>query len=189
VAPLLALGYPKERDLGYHPTDVMETGRDLIFKWIPRMVIFSLYLKGTVPFHTVYLHGMVNDKHGKKMSKSKGNVVSPIELSDKYGADALRIALVVGNTPGSDVALSEDKIKGYKHFCNKIWNASRFVLSNIGDMTLETPRPTLTSRDEEILRASMSILLVLPSILKIIVSILHPKSSTTISGTHLLILL
>lgn len=150
--PLLALGYPKERDLGYHPTDVMETGRDLIFKWIPRMVIFSLYLKGTVPFHTVYLHGMVNDKHGKKMSKSKGNVVSPIELSDKYGADALRIALVVGNTPGSDVALSEDKIKGYKHFCNKIWNASRFVLSNIGDTTLDTPRPTLTPRDEEILK-------------------------------------
>ena len=149
--PLLALGYPETKDLAYHPTDVMETGRDLIFKWIPRMVIFSLYLKNEVPFKTVYLHGMVNDKHGKKMSKSKGNVVSPIDISDKYGADALRIGLVVGNTPGSDVALFEDKIKGYKHFCNKIWNASRFVFTNIGDTTLDTPKPELTPRDEEIL--------------------------------------
>jgi len=150
--PLLALGYPEKRDLGFYPTDVMETGRDLIFKWIPRMVIFGLYLKGEVPFHTVYLHGMVNDKQGKKMSKSKGNVVSPIELTDKYGADALRIGLVIGNTPGNDIALAEDKIKGYKHFCNKIWNGTRFTLSNIGGTTLDTPRPALTERDEEILR-------------------------------------
>ena len=149
--PLLALGYPESRDLGFYPTNVMETGRDLIFKWIPRMVIFGLYLTKKVPFHTVYLHGMVNDKHGKKMSKSKGNVVSPIELSDKYGADALRIGLVIGNTPGSDIALVEDKIKGYKHFCNKIWNATRFVLSNTEGMSLDTPRPVLEKRDEEIL--------------------------------------
>ena len=150
--PLLALGYPEKRDLGFYPTDVMETGRDLIFKWVPRMVIFGLYLTGKVPFHTVYLHGMVNDKHGKKMSKSKGNVVSPIELTSKYGADALRIGLVIGNTPGSDLALAEDKIKGYKHFCNKMWNATRFVLTNVGDTTLDTPRPSLTKRDEEILK-------------------------------------
>jgi len=149
--PLLALGYPQKPDLGFYPTTVMETGRDLIFKWIPRMVIFGLYLASEVPFRTVYLHGMVNDKLGKKMSKSKGNVVSPIELTDKYGADALRIGLVIGNTPGNDIALAEDKIKGYKHFCNKIWNASRFTLTNIGDTTLDTPRPTLTPRDEEIL--------------------------------------
>jgi len=149
--PLLALGYPEKSDMGFYPTDVMETGRDLIFKWIPRMVIFGLYLTGEVPFRTVYLHGMVNDKHGKKMSKSKGNVVSPIELTEKYGADALRIGLVVGNTPGSDLALVEDKIKGYKHFCNKIWNATRFVLTNVGETTLDTPRPTLTERDEEII--------------------------------------
>ncbi|MBI5400562.1 MAG: valine--tRNA ligase [Candidatus Yonathbacteria bacterium] len=149
--PLLALGYPDKKDLAFYPTDVMETGRDLIFKWIPRMVIFGLYLAGEVPFRTVYLHGMVNDKHGKKMSKSKGNVVSPIELSYKYGADALRIGLVIGNTPGNDIALAEDKIKGYKHFCNKVWNATRFVLTNIGDTTLDTPRPALTPRDEKIL--------------------------------------
>jgi len=150
--PLLALGYPEEADLGFYPTNVMETGKDLIFKWIPRMVIFGLYLTKEVPFHTVYLHGMVNDKHGKKMSKSKGNVVSPIELTDKYGADALRIGLVIGNTPGSDLALAEDKIKGYKHFCNKIWNATRFVLTNVGYTTLDTPKPALIQRDEEILK-------------------------------------
>ena len=149
--PLLALGYPESQDLGFYPTNVMETGRDLIFKWIPRMVIFGLYLTGKVPFSTVYLNGMVNDKHGKKMSKSKGNVVSPIELTDKYGADALRIGLVIGNTPGNDIALAEDKIKGYKHFCNKIWNATRFVLSNTEGVSLETPRPVLEKRDEEIL--------------------------------------
>lgn len=149
--PLLALGYPDSKDLAYYPTDVMETGRDLIFRWVPRMVIFGLYLKVKVPFRTVYLHGMVNDKHGKKMSKSKGNVVSPVELTSKYGADALRIGLVIGNTPGNDTSLSDDKIKGYKHFCNKMWNASRFVLTNIGDTTLDTSRPKLTSRDEEIL--------------------------------------
>lgn len=149
--PLLALGYPGPKDLAYYPTDVMETGRDLIFKWIPRMVIFGLYLKGKAPFHTVYLHGMVNDKQGKKMSKSKGNVVSPIELTDKYGADALRIGLVIGNTPGNDIALSEDKIKGYKHFCNKIWNVARFVLSHADSMTIDTPCPKLSPRDEEII--------------------------------------
>ena len=149
--PLLALGYPEKADLGFYPTDVMETGRDLIFKWVPRMVIFGLYIAKQVPFHNVYMHGMVNDKLGKKMSKSKGNVVSPIELTDKYGADALRIGLVIGNTPGNDIALAEDKIKGYKHFCNKIWNATRFVLTNIGDTTLDTPRPALIPRDEEIL--------------------------------------
>ena len=128
--PLLALGYPDNQDYKtYHPTQIMETGRDLIFKWIPRMVIFSLYLENEVPFQNVYLHGMVNDAKGQKMSKSKGNVISPIELIDEFGADAFRIGMVVGNTPGSDVSLSKDKIKGYKHFANKLWNITRFILS------------------------------------------------------------
>ncbi|MHB8651741.1 MAG: valine--tRNA ligase [Minisyncoccota bacterium] len=148
--PLLALGYPNKKDLTYYPTSVMETGRDLIFKWIPRMVMFGLYLTGEVPFHTVYLNGMVNDKHGKKMSKSKGNTVSPIELSQKYGADALRMGLVIGTSPGNDLSLQEDKIKGYKHFANKVWNAARFVLTATEGADLSTI-PTLTARDEEIL--------------------------------------
>ncbi|MEK7136330.1 MAG: class I tRNA ligase family protein, partial [Patescibacteria group bacterium] len=114
----------------YHPTDVMETGHDLIFKWVPRMVIFGLYLTGQVPFHTVYMHGLVNDAQGKKMSKSKGNVVDPIEIAEKYGMDALRMGLVIGNPPGSDSALAENKIKGYKNFANKLWNISRFILEN-----------------------------------------------------------
>ncbi|MES3005387.1 MAG: valine--tRNA ligase [Patescibacteria group bacterium] len=130
--PLLALGYPNMKDVDiYHPTSVMETGRDLIFKWIPRMVIFSLYLKNEVPFKYVYLNGLVNDAKGKKMSKSKGNVISPVDLSDKYGTDALRMGLIIGNTPGSDLALAEDKIKGYKHFSNKVWNIARFVLTAV----------------------------------------------------------
>jgi valyl-tRNA synthetase len=144
--PLLSLGYSGGEDFKtYHPTDIMETGHDLIFKWIPRMVIFSLYLTKDIPFHTVYLHGLVNDAQGKKMSKSKGNVISPIDLVEKYGADALRMGLVVGNAPGTDLALREDKIKGYKHFSNKLWNIARFVLENAPEVPA---RPTLTATDE-----------------------------------------
>lgn len=112
---------------GYHPTSVMESGSDLIFKWIPRMVIFSLYMTGEIPFENVYLHGLVNDKKGQKMSKSKGNVVSPIETVEKFGCDAMRMGLVVGVPAGSDASFSEEKIKGYKHFANKIWNATKFL--------------------------------------------------------------
>lgn len=132
--PLLVTGYPNGKDYAtYYPTDIMETGHDLIFKWVPRMVIFGLYLGKRAPFHTVYMHGLVNDAQGKKMSKSKGNVVNPLDLTQKYGTDALRMGLVVGNTPGSDLALREDKIKGYKLFANKIWNIARFVLENTKD--------------------------------------------------------
>ncbi|HYD93335.1 MAG TPA: valine--tRNA ligase [Candidatus Paceibacterota bacterium] len=137
--PLLTAGYPNGSDFPtYYPSDVMETGHDLIFKWVPRMVIFGLYLSDQPPFHTVYLHGLVNDAHGKKMSKSKGNVVNPLDLTNKYGTDALRMALVVGNAPGTDLALREDKVKGYKHFANKLWNITRFILENapVSDATL-----------------------------------------------------
>ncbi len=145
--PLLVTGYPNEKSYStYYPTDVMETGHDLIFKWIPRMIIFGLYLGKKAPFHTVYLHGLVNDSHGKKMSKSKGNVVSPIELTSKYGTDALRMALVVGNTPGTDLSLSEAKIKGYKHFSNKLWNITRFIL----DRTNEPDDSTLNENDTKL---------------------------------------
>ncbi len=129
--PLITTGYPDGNNFKEHyPTDVMETGYDLIFKWIPRMVIFGLYITGQVPFKDIYLHGLVNDAQGKKMSKSKGNVINPLDMTEKYGTDALRIALVVSNPPGSDTSLSESKIKGYKNFANKIWNITRFILSN-----------------------------------------------------------
>ncbi len=128
--PLLCLEYPENIELmKFHPTSVMETGRDLIFKWIPRMVIFSLYLKKQIPFKTVYLNGLVNDSKGQKMSKSKGNVVSPIDMIDTYGSDAMRMGLVVGNSPGMDIALIENKIKGYRNFANKLWNITRFILT------------------------------------------------------------
>jgi valyl-tRNA synthetase len=145
--PLIMTGFPEGQDSSYYPTQVMETGHDLIFKWVPRMVIFGLYLSGKAPFNTVYLHGLVNDAQGKKMSKSKGNVINPLVLTDKYGSDALRMALVVGNTPGTDLALQENKVKGYKNFANKIWNASRFVLENTESINTEK-RPILLPEDE-----------------------------------------
>ena len=132
--PFATLGYPDGEDFqNFYPTGVMETGSDIIFFWVARMVMLGLYRTGQVPFKTVYLHGMVRDNKGTKMSKSKGNVINPIEVAEKYGADALRMALVVGNTPGTAMALAEDKIKAYKHFANKLWNISRFILSYAPD--------------------------------------------------------
>jgi valyl-tRNA synthetase len=136
--PLIVTGYPNGTDLNtYYPTDVMETGYDLIFKWIPRMIMFGLYLDGRAPFKDIYMHGLVNDAQGKKMSKSKGNVINPIDMTDKYGTDALRMALIVANPAGSDLSMSEPKIKGYKNFANKIWNITRFVLSNTEGVTYD----------------------------------------------------
>jgi valyl-tRNA synthetase len=150
--PLLVTGYPNGKDYPhYYPTDVMETGHDLIFKWVPRMVIFGLYLGKKAPFHTVYLHGLVNDAQGKKMSKSKGNVVNPLDLTSKYGTDALRMGLVVGNTPGSDLALREDKIKAYKLFANKLWNITRFVLSGTDGGNAAIGEYPLIEADQKIL--------------------------------------
>jgi valyl-tRNA synthetase len=116
----------------FYPTSVMETGRDILFLWVTRMIMLGLYKTGQVPFHTVYLHGLVNDAHGKKMSKSKGNVINPLVMTEKYGTDALRLALTIGITPGNDGSLSEDKIAGYRNFCNKLWNVARFILDKGG---------------------------------------------------------
>lgn len=150
--PLMATGFPDDEDFkNFYPTDIMETGKDIIFFWVARMIVFGLYLTGKSPFHTVYLHGLVNDAQGKKMSKSKGNVINPLDLTAKYGTDALRMALTVGNTPGTSLSLAEDKIKAYKNFSNKIWNVTRFVLTNIADFDIQTT-PALTEKDSEILK-------------------------------------
>ena len=117
----------------FYPTSVMETGRDILFLWVTRMIMFGLYRTGKVPFKTVYLHGLVTDGTGKKMSKSKGNVINPLELSSKYGTDALRLALTIGITPGNDGALPEAKVEGYRNFCNKLWNVARFILGQLPD--------------------------------------------------------
>ncbi len=128
--PFATLGYPDGADFkNYYPTDVMETAGEIIFFWVSRMIMLGLYVTGKVPFKTVYLHGLVLDAKGQKMSKSKGNVIDPLTLTSKFGTDAFRMGLVVGNTPGTSLALSEDKVSGYKKFVNKIWNITRFIIS------------------------------------------------------------
>lgn len=129
------LGWPHENlDLKtFHPTDLLETGHDILFFWVARMILFSTYALNEIPFKNVYLHGLVRDAQGRKMSKSIGNVLDPRDLSSKYGTDALRMALIVANSPGNDLRLSEDKVKAYKMFANKIWNGTRFVLDRTID--------------------------------------------------------
>ena len=137
------LGWPDENSKDfqkYHPTTVLETGYDLIFFWIARMILMSKYLINDIPFKTVYMHGLVRDAKGRKMSKSLGNIVDPVDLIEKYGADALRMAMLVGVGPGNDNNLSEDKIKAYSKFANKIWNASRFVIEQTQDLDIESLR-------------------------------------------------
>lgn len=111
----------------FYPTTVMETGYDILPFWVMRMMLLGIHLTGQSPFEQVYLHGLVRDEKGQKMSKSKGNVINPLEFVEKYGADALRMALVMSSTPGSDSAVGEAKVKGMRNFSNKIWNAARFV--------------------------------------------------------------
>lgn len=132
--PLATTRYPDGDDFKKHyPTSVMETGKDIIFFWVSRMIMLGLYRTGEVPFKKVYLHGMVRDKHGKKMSKSKGNVIAPSEIQERFGTDALRMGLLVNNAPGSDMNLDPDKVNAYKKFANKIWNITRFTLDNLQD--------------------------------------------------------
>ncbi len=128
------LGWPdKTTDLAtYHPTSVLETGYDILFFWVARMILMSGYLLGDIPFRTVYLHGLVRDAQGRKMSKSLGNSIDPVDMVEKYGADATRLSLLMGAAPGNDLKLSEDRVRGYKHFANKLWNIARFVLENHG---------------------------------------------------------
>lgn len=135
------LGWPEQTsDLtAYHPTAMIETGYDILFFWVARMILMTGFTLETIPFKTVYLHGLVRDAQGRKMSKSLGNNMDPLDIAATYGADAARMALIVGNTPGTDMRISEDKIKGYKNFANKLWNISRFILSE-SEGAVETVR-------------------------------------------------
>ncbi|MDB5188785.1 MAG: valS [Candidatus Nomurabacteria bacterium] len=146
------MGWPEQtEDLKiYHPTSVIETGPDILFFWIARMILMTGYVLGDIPFKTIYLHGLVRDAQGKKMSKSLGNAMNPLDIAAKYGADAGRFALIAGTTPGTDSKISEDKIKGYKHFANKIWNITRFVLSNHDE---GSSTAVLTDSDQALLDA------------------------------------
>ncbi|MCX6788233.1 MAG: valine--tRNA ligase [Candidatus Kaiserbacteria bacterium] len=144
------LGWPEQTDdlNNYHPTDLLETGYDILFFWIARMVLMTEFTLGTIPFKTVYLHGLVRDAQGRKMSKSLGNNLDPLDVAAKFGADAARMALIVGNTPGTDMRISEEKIKGYSRFANKLWNIARFILENAQQADLQAP---LSASDTELL--------------------------------------
>lgn len=131
--PFSTLGWPDQTlDLKkFYPTSVLVTGYDILFFWVARMMMFGLFaMKGVPPFHIIALHGLVRDKHGKKMSKSKGNTIDPIEFMDRYGSDALRFTLARGSNPGADQALAEEWVAGSRNFATKLWNASRFALLN-----------------------------------------------------------
>ncbi len=131
--PFSTLGWPDSTpDLEYFfPTTMMETGYDILFFWVARMIMFSLELTGKIPFETVYLHGLVMDEHGQKMSKSKGNVIDPLDIMNDMGTDALRFTMLVGSTPGLNTNLSLQKVEANRNFANKVWNAGRFVLGNL----------------------------------------------------------
>ena len=131
--PFSTLGWPKNsEDLDYfYPTDVLVTGYDIIFFWVIRMVFSGLEQTGKEPFHTVLIHGLVRDSQGRKMSKSLGNGIDPLEVIDKYGADALRMTLITGNAPGNDMRFYWERVENSRNFANKVWNASRFIMMNI----------------------------------------------------------
>lgn len=146
------LGWPKKtRDLEtYHPTSILETGYDILFFWIARMILMSTCLVGEIPFKTVYLHGLVRDDKGRKMSKSLGNIIDPLDMVKLYGADATRLSLIIGAAPGNDIKISEDKVRGYRNFVNKIWNIARFLAMNTQDFT-QKKRPPLSKADKKLL--------------------------------------
>ena len=124
----------------FFPSDIMETGTDLLDRWISRMIMLSLYMTSEVPFKDVYLHGMVLDEHSQKMSKSKGNVINPMELVAEYGSDALRLGLIASRSPGQNQAFTPDRVIAGRNFCNKLWNISRFIQNSLGDTyTPEAP--------------------------------------------------
>ncbi len=153
--PFSTLGWPdKTEDLEYFfPTDVLVTGYDIIFFWVIRMVFSSLEQTGEVPFHHVLIHGLVRDSLGRKMSKSLGNGIDPLEIIDKYGADALRLTLITGNAPGNDMRFYMERVESSRNFANKVWNASRFILMNLEKAEVpETMDPAaLTGADKWIL--------------------------------------
>lgn len=149
------LGWPKKtKELEYfHSTSVLETGYDILFFWVARMILLSTYLMGEVPFKTVYLHGLVRDKQGRKMSKSLDNGIDPLDMIEKYGTDSVRLSLVLGSSPGNDTRLYEEKIGGYRNFVNKIWNGARFALMTLDadDFNAQIDPKTLSRADKWIL--------------------------------------
>lgn len=132
--PFITTDFLQGGDLSrFYPTNIMETGTDLLDRWIARMIMLGLYTTGQVPFKDVYLHGMVLDEHSQKMSKSKGNVINPIELVSEYGSDALRLGLIASRSPGQNQAFSVERVVSGRNFCNKLWNIARFIENKLGE--------------------------------------------------------
>ena len=153
--PFSTLGWPdKTEDFDYfYPTDVLVTGYDIIFFWVIRMVFSAIEQTGKVPFHHVLIHGLVRDSQGRKMSKSLGNGLDPLEIIDQYGADALRLTLITGNAPGNDMRFYMERVEASRNFANKVWNASRFIMMNLekAEVPGEMPKDQLTAADKWIL--------------------------------------
>ena len=153
--PFSTLGWPdKTEDFDYfYPTDVLVTGYDIIFFWVIRMVFSAIEQTGKVPFHHVLLHGLVRASQGRKMSKSLGNGIDPLEIIDQYGADALRLTLITGNAPGNDMRFYMERVEASRNFANKVWNASRFIMMNLekAEVPGEMPKDQLTAADKWIL--------------------------------------
>jgi valyl-tRNA synthetase len=147
--PFSTMGWPKETKLlkKFYPTSVLVTGFDILFFWVARMMMMGLKFMGDVPFRDVYIHGLVRDERGEKYSKTRGNVVDPLDLIDRFGADALRFTLAALTMPGSDLKLSASRTEGYRHFANKIWNASRFALMNLENFKGDLPRQEVPPED------------------------------------------
>jgi len=156
--PFSTMGWPEETDdlARYYPTDLLITGFDIIFFWVARMMMMGLRFREDVPFRQVYIHGLVRDAQGQKMSKSKGNTIEPAEVQDRYGTDAVRFTMAILAAPGNDIPLAPERMEGYRAFANKLWNASRFVLLKLGDdRPVELPaRTDLTLPDRWILSAT-----------------------------------
>ena len=133
--PFSTMGWPqKTKELEtFYPTSLLVTGRDIIFFWVARMLFDALEFTGESPFHDVLIHGLVLDSQGRKMSKSLGNGIDPLQVIEQYGADTLRFMLITGNTPGNDLRFQTERLEAARNFCNKIWNATRFVLMNLED--------------------------------------------------------
>ena len=146
--PFSTMGWPEQTETlrTFYPTSVMETGHDIIFFWVARRMMMGLHLMGEVPFRVVYLHPMVRDEKGQKMSKTKGNVIDPLVITEQYGADALRFTLAALTAQGRDIKLAKERIEGYRSFANKLWNATRFALMNLSDFTVGEERPGAAAR-------------------------------------------
>ena len=141
--PHSTLGWPDDTDdfNYFYPTAVMETGYDILFFWVARMIMMGIENTGDIPFRTVYLHGLIRDANGEKMSKTRGNTMDPLDLIDRYGTDALRFALSTGTAPGNDLRITEGKLEAARNFANKVWNAARFVITSFDEQRVRTTWP------------------------------------------------